>query len=141
VSKNDSTFRITLPDNSMYPYIGKISVIDRAVDQQTGSIRVRIIVPNHEKMLKSGMSCKVLVLNASAGEQVLVPFKAVLEQLGEYFVFVTNGKIVHQVKITLGPRVFNNVVILDGLQGGETIVVDGLQKLHDGSSFTIGTPQ
>src|SRR5208337_3614206 len=114
IPKNDSTFRITLPDNSIYPYIGKISVIDRAVDQQTGSIRVRITVPNREKILKPGMSCKVLVLNASTGEQLLVPFKAVLEQLSEYFVFVVNGKIVKQVKVSLGPRVFANVVILDG---------------------------
>ena len=106
ISKNDSTFRITLPDNSIYPYLGKISVIDRMVDQQTGSIRVRIIVPNKAKMLKTGMSCKVLVLNANAGQQVIVPFKAVMEQLGEYFVFAVNGKTVKQVKVSLGPRVF-----------------------------------
>src|ERR1035437_1483127 len=72
ISKNDTTFKITLSDNSIYPYMGKISVIDRAVDPQTGTIRVRITVPNHEKMLKPGMSCKVLVLNANAGQQILI---------------------------------------------------------------------
>ena len=138
---NDTTFRITLPDNSIYPYIGKISVIDRAVDPQTGSIRVRITVPNPEKMLKPGMSCKVLVLNANAGQQMLIPFKAVMEQLGEYFVFVKQDKNVKQVKVTLGPRVNSNVIVLKGLNGGETIVVDGIQKLHDGSEITIAPPQ
>jgi membrane fusion protein (multidrug efflux system) len=141
ISKNDSTFRITLPDNSLYPYMGKISIIDRMVDQQTASIRVRIIVPNKGKNLKTGMSCKVMVLNENAGQQVIVPFKAVMEQLGEYFVFAVNGKTVKQVKISLGPRVFSNVVILNGLSGDETIVVDGIQKLHDGSAYTIGLPQ
>ncbi len=137
IPDNDTTFRITLPDNSIYPYIGKISVIDRAVDPQTGSIRVRLTVSNHEGMLKPGMSCKVLVLSANAGQQILIPFAAVLEQLGEYFVFIVKDKNVEQVKVSLGPRVMSNVIVLKGLNGGETIVVDGIQKLHDGSKITI----
>ncbi len=140
-SEADTTFRLTLPDNSIYPHIGKISVIDRAVDMQTGSIRVRITVPNAEKMLKPGMSCKVMVLNANAGEQVIIPFKATLEQLGEYFVFVKQDKTVKQVKVALGPKVGLNVIVLKGLDGGETIVEDGIQKLHDGSAITIAPPQ
>ncbi|MGC1390796.1 MAG: efflux RND transporter periplasmic adaptor subunit [Bacteroidales bacterium] len=141
ISKNDTTFKITLPDNSIYPFFGKISVIDRAVDQQTGTIRVRIIVPNPEKNLKSGMSCKVLVLNAFSGEQILIPFKAVLEQLSEYFVYTVKDKSVQQVRISLGPRVNSDVIVLKGLKGDETIVVDGIQKLHDGSEITISQPQ
>jgi len=141
ISKNDTTFKITLPDNSIYPFFGKISVIDRAVDQQTGTIRVRIIVPNHEKNLKPGMSCKVLVLNAYAGQQVLIPFEAVLEQLSEYFVYIIKDKNVQQVKVSLGPRVNSNVIVLKGLKGDEIIVVDGIQKLHDGSEITIAQPQ
>ena len=141
ISNNDSTFRITLPNNAIYPYSGKISVIDRAVDPQTGSIRVRITVANSEKMLKPGMSCKVLVLNDNSGQQLLIPFKAVLEQLGEYFLFVVKDKKVSQVKITLGPRVLSNVIVLKGLEGGESIVVDGIQKLHDGSLVTTEPSQ
>ncbi len=141
IASNDTTFRITLPDNSIYPHIGKISVIDRAVNPQTGSIRVRITVPNSEKLLKPGMSCRVLALNANAGEQIIVPFKAILEQMGEYFVYIVKDKNVKQVKISLGPRVNANVVILKGLNGGETIVVDGIQKLHDGSQISLAPPQ
>jgi len=125
----------------MYPYSGKLSVIDRAVDKQTGSIRVRITVSNKERMLKPGMSCKVLVLNDNSGRQLLVPFKAVLEQLGEYFVFVVKEMRVSQVKIALGPKVQSNVIVLNGLSGGETIAVDGIQKLHDGSAIKIATSQ
>jgi RND family efflux transporter MFP subunit len=141
IAKNDTTFKIKLPDNSTYPFFGKISVIDRAVDPQTGTIRVRIIVPNHERILKPGMSCKVLVLNANSGQQVLIPFSAVLEQLSEYFVFTIKDKNVQQVKVSLGPRVNTNVIVLKGLKGDETIVVDGIQKLHDGSEITLAQPQ
>ena len=139
VSLNDSTFRIVLPDNSIYPYYAKISVIDRSVDPQTGSIRVRVTVPNQEGILKPGMSCKVMVLNANAGQQVLIPFKSVMEQLGEYFVFVIEGKNVKQQKVFLGPRVSSNVIVLKGLQGGESIVLDGIQKMHDGTEITFMT--
>jgi membrane fusion protein, multidrug efflux system len=140
ISKNDTTFKVVLPDNSIYPYFGKISVIDRAVDPQTGTIRVRIIVPNKERILKPGMSCKVLVINNQAGLQALIPFKAVLEQLGEYFVYIINDKYVRQVKVSLGPRVASNVIVLKGLKGDEQIVVDGIQKLHDGAEVTIASP-
>ena len=141
IAKNDTTFKIKLPDNSTYPFFGKISVIDRAADPQTGTIRVRITVPNQDRILKPGMSCKVLVLNANSGQQVLIPFAAVLEQLSEYFVFTIKDKNVQQVKVSLGPRVNSNVIVLKGLKGDETIVVDGIQKLHDGSEVTIAQPQ
>jgi RND family efflux transporter MFP subunit len=141
ISRNDTTFRLILPDNSVYPHIGKISVIDRAVDPQTGTIRVRITVPNNERVLKAGMSCKALALNVNAGIQILIPFKAVLEQLGEYFVFLVNEKNVKQVKILLGPMVKTDIIVLKGLKGDETIVVDGIQRLHDGSEITISAPQ
>ena len=133
ISANDTTFKITLPDNSTYPFFGKISVIDRAVDQQTGTIRVRITVPYHEKILKPGMSCKVQVLNVNSGQQIIIPSAAVIEQLGEYFVFRVNNNLAEQVKVIVGPSVNANFIILKGLSAGETIVVEGTQKLHDGA--------
>jgi membrane fusion protein (multidrug efflux system) len=141
ISAKDTTFKITLPDNSIYPFFGKISVIDRAVDPLTGTIRVRITVPNHEKILKPGMSCKVLVLNAYAGQQIIIPFEAVLEQLSEYFVYIVKDNKAQQVKVSLGPRVNANVIVLKGLKGDETIVVDGIQKLHDGSEISVAQSQ
>ena len=141
ISAKDTTFKITLPDNSTYPFFAKISVIDRAVDPLTGTIRVRITVPNHEKILKPGMSCKVLVLNAYAGQQIIIPFEAVLEQLSEYFVYIVKDNKAQQVKVSLGPRVNANVIVLKGLKGDETIVVDGIQKLHDGSEISVTQSQ
>jgi membrane fusion protein (multidrug efflux system) len=141
ISKNDTTFKIALHDNTTYPFFGKISVIDRAVDPLTGTIRVRVTIPNHDRILASGMSCKVLVLNAYSGQQVLIPFAAVLEQLGEYFVYVIKDKNVQQVKVALGPRVNSKVIVSNGLKGDETIVLDGIQKLHDGSEIVMTQPQ
>jgi len=140
-SEIDTTFRVVLTDNSIYPLAGKISVIDRAVNPQTGSIRVRITVPNPEGILKPGMSCKVLVLNINAGKQIIIPSTAVVEQLGEYFVFKVKDNVVEQVKILVGPRVNANFIVLKGLATGETIVVEGTQKLHDGTEVKIVSSQ
>src|ERR1022692_4153158 len=84
----DSLFTLLLPNNSLYPHNGKISIIDRAVDPQTGSIRVRLVFPNPQNDLKVGMSCIVRVHNQDAAPQLVIPGKAVVEQMGEYFVLL-----------------------------------------------------
>ena len=131
-SKNDSTFRISLPDNSIYPENGKIFTIDRAVDPQTATIRIRLIFPNTANTLKDGMSCDVNILNENSGEQLVIPFKAVMEQMSEYFVFVADSQKVHQTKITIGAQLEGKVIVANGLHEGQQIVTDGIQKLHNG---------
>ena len=56
-SKTDSTFTVTLPDGTIYSKPGHIVLLDRAVDQTTGTIRARIVFPNPEKMLIVGVTC------------------------------------------------------------------------------------
>ena len=91
----DSLFTFLLPDESLYPYTGKISVIDRAVDPQTGSIRVRLVFPNPKYTLKAGLSCVVREHNQDTLPQMLIPGKAIVEQMGEYFVFVAKDTIIN----------------------------------------------
>ena len=90
----DSLFTMLLPDNSLYNFTGKISVIDRAVDPQTGSIKVRLVFPNPKNDLKVGMSCVVRVHNLETIPQMLIPTKAIVEQMGEYFVYVAKDTVV-----------------------------------------------
>lgn len=136
----DSTFTLLLPDNTVYTQPGHISVIDRAVDPQTGTLKTRLVFPN-KGQLKPGMSTNVRVLNNQGNNFVLAPYKAVVEQMGEYFVFVVNDSSkVTQRKIQLGTRISEKVIIKDGLQAGEKIVTEGVQKLKDGTAVTTGAP-
>ena len=89
----DSLFTFLMPDNSVYPYTGEISVIDRAVDPQTGSIRVRLVFPNPKLTLKAGISCVVREHNSDTSPQMLIPGKAIVEQMGEFFVFVARDTL------------------------------------------------
>ena len=149
----DSLFTILLADNSLYPYTGKISVIDRAVDAQTGSIRVRLVFPNPNNLLRVGMSCVVRVHNQDTQPQLVLPNKAVVEQMGEYFVYVAKDTVINptkstadtatkpkliaaQKKVQIGQTIGANVVIKTGINEGDRVVVDGVQTLHDGSRIT-----
>jgi RND family efflux transporter MFP subunit len=151
----DSLFTILLADNSLYPINGKISVIDRAVNSQTGAITVRLVFPNPKGMLKVGMSCVVRVHNQEAAPQLVVPGKAVVEQMGEYFVYTAKDSLMNnpkagadsvkrkvkrlvalQKKVQVGETIGANMIIKSGINNGDRIITDGIQLLHDGSQIT-----
>lgn len=141
LTKYDSLFTLSLPDNSIYPYPGKISFLDRAVDMQTGTLKIRLEFPNPKKALKDGMSCNVRVENKHADKVVVIPNKAVTEQMGEYFVYVIEQDTARQHKVKVGKVVGKNIVIQEGLKPGEQVITEGLQKLRDGVAVQTGTPQ
>lgn len=139
-SAADSTFTIAF-GRDVYPYSGSISFIDRAVDAQTGTIKVRLVFSNEKKLLKAGMSTTVRVLNAAGEQSVLIPYKAVTEQLGEHFVYVVgDSSKVTQRKIDIGRPIGADIIIKDGLKPGETVVVQGIQNLREGAVITTTLP-
>ena len=138
-AKPDSTFTLILADQSRYPYPGSIYIIDRAVDPQTATIKVRFSFPNPENLLKSGMSANLQILNNSGDQTLLIPYKATVEQMAEYFVFVVNADTVAQRKIQIGQHIRDMVIVKSGLIENELIVVDGVQKLKDGSKIKLSS--
>jgi membrane fusion protein (multidrug efflux system) len=148
----DSLFTIILPNDSIYQYTGKLSVIDRAVDPQSGTIRVRVVFSNPDYTLRPGTSCILRVHNQETGPKLLVPGKALVELMGEYFVYVVKDTVAAdpkdstktqavqmaiQKKVQPGQTIEPSVIINKGLHEGERIVVDGVQSLHTGSLITI----
>lgn len=137
---SDSTFSIAF-GTDIYPLYGTISLIDRAVDPQTGTIKARLVFPNEKNMLKAGMSTTVRVLNSSKEKSVMIPYKAVTEQLGEFFVYVVgDSSKVSQRKIIPGKQLGTAVIVKDGLEQGEKIVTQGIQNLREGSVITTAPP-
>lgn len=132
----DSTFRLVF-GSEVYPAYGKLSTIDRAVDPQTGSLKMRITFPNPDHTLRAGMSATLRVLSAPREASVIIPYKAITEQLGEFFVYVADSSKVSQRKVLLGKQINRNVIIKDGLKEGETIVTEGVQNLREGSVISL----
>lgn len=136
----DTTFSLAF-GNQVYPGYGSINLIDRAVDPQTGTIKTRLQFNNDKGMLKPGMNTTVRVLNNSA-KAVIIPYKAIGEQLGEYFVYVVgDSSKVTQKKVQLGKQVGTNVIVKNGLDAGNRIVVEGVQKLREGAVITTVPPK
>jgi membrane fusion protein (multidrug efflux system) len=129
----DSTFTLAF-GTDVYPYPGKILLIDRAVDPQTGSIKTRLTFPNPDNRLLSGMTATVRVLNNASKQAVTIPYKAVTEQLGEFFVYVAgDSSKVSQRKLVLGEPIGTNIIVKEGLKAGEKIAVEGVQNLREGA--------
>jgi membrane fusion protein (multidrug efflux system) len=136
----DSTFRLVF-GNDVYPEPGHIYLIDRAVDPQTGTIKTRLLFPNRMGMLKAGMNATVRVSTGAQMRSIVIPSKAVTEQLGEFFTYVVgDSSKVTQRRVDLGQQIGDKVIIRNGLQTGETIVVEGTQNLRQGSVITTKAP-
>ena len=136
----DSTLRFVLPGGQPYGQPGRIETIDRAVDPQTGTITVRVAFTNPQHQLKAGLSGVVKVLNTNSGNRLVIPNRAIVEQMGENFVYVALGDSAKQRKVQLGPRLRDEIVILNGIQAGDKIVTDGVQKLRDGAKIQVSAP-
>ncbi|WP_428667430.1 efflux RND transporter periplasmic adaptor subunit [Runella sp.] len=129
----DSTFTLAF-GRDIYPYPGKIQLIDRAVDPQTGTIKTRLIFPNRDNLLRAGMTGTVRVLNRASTKSIVIPYKAVTEQLGEFFVYVAgDSSKVSQRRIVPGQSLGTTIIVKEGLKEGEKIAVEGVQNLREGS--------
>jgi len=136
----DSIFSIVLPDQSHYPHYGQLSVLDRAVDAETGTLRVRLIFANPDRLLRPGLTCDLRMRVVSPAGDLIIPYRAVVEQMGEYFAFVLNGNTVSQRRLSLGMRVHDMVVVTGGLSAGDRIVTDGVQRLRDNAVVAVTSP-
>jgi membrane fusion protein (multidrug efflux system) len=135
---SDSTFTIAF-SGEVYPSPGKIVLLDRAVNAQTGTIKMRLSFPNNNNLLRAGMNGTVRIKNNASEKQLLIPYKSVTEQLGEFFVYaVGDSNKVNQRKVVLGRQINTNVIIKEGLKEGDVIVVQGVQNLREGA--TVAPP-
>lgn len=139
-TQKDSTFTLAF-EGEVYPYPGKIALIDRAVNPQTGTIKARLVFPNQKDLLKAGMNGTVRVKNSASTSSIIIPYKAVIEQLGEYFVYIPgDSNKVSQRKVLLGRQLGANIIIKDGLQQSDKVVTQGVQNLREGVKVTIAPP-
>jgi len=134
---SDTLFSLALTDGSVYPFTGTLASMDRAVDPNTGTLKVRLSFANPKHNLRPGMSATVRVHHKDGAAAIMIPYKAVTEQMGEYFVYiVTDSNTVTQTKIKLGPVLQDRVMVKEGLEPGQRIVSEGLQRVREGAKIT-----
>jgi RND family efflux transporter MFP subunit len=128
---------LILTDGSSYPQKGKILLADRQVDPNTGTIRIVAAFPNPGNILRPGQYGRVRVETRMKKGALLLPQSAVAESQGSHQVAVVGSD--HKVSMRAvkpGETVGTMWVIDEGVQPGEQVVVEGLQKLRDGTLVT-----
>ena len=125
--------QLILADGSTYPDEGKFYFADRQVDQSTGAIRIAGLFPNPDNVLRPGGYAKVRAIIRRQPGALLVPQRAVSELQGGYQVAVVGADDKVDVRtVTVGDRVDNRWIITSGLNAGDRVVVEGVQRMRTG---------
>jgi membrane fusion protein (multidrug efflux system) len=125
---------LILADGSIHPQKGTLAFADRQVDSRTGTITVVALFPNPGNILRPGQFARVRELTTTKKGALLVPQRAVMELQGSYQVAVVGPDSKVDIRpVKVGDRVDNFWVIEEGLKPGERVVVEGLQKVKEGT--------
>ncbi|GLI33761.1 efflux RND transporter periplasmic adaptor subunit [Desulforhabdus amnigena] len=124
---------LILADGSVYPYKGEFSFAERQVDVKTGTIRIAALFPNPGDILRPGQFGRVRAVTDTKKGAIMVPQRAVMELQGSYQVAVVGPENKVSIRsVKAGERVDSLWVITSGLQPGERVIVEGLQKVKEG---------
>ena len=127
-------FRVFLADGSEYPQRPRLNFIDPAVDQRTGTLAIRLEVDNPQHLLHAGQFARVQVAEAQLRDAVVLPQRAIQELQGKYYVWTVDEKgTAQQRDVQMGSRIGNGWQVQQGLEAGEVVVVEGVQRLKPGS--------
>jgi len=132
--------KLILSDGSTFPHEGAFLLADRQVDANTGTIRVVGSFPNPNNLLRPGQFGRVVAEMGTQKSALLVPQRAVTELQGSYQLAVVgsdNKVSIRPVKV--GPNIGKMLIIQDGLKAQERVIVEGLQKVKDGTVVTTKT--
>jgi membrane fusion protein (multidrug efflux system) len=124
---------LILSDGSTYSYKGEVAFADRQVDERTGTIRVAAIFPNPQNLLRPGMFSRVRAEMGIKKGALVIPQQAVSEVQGRYLVAVVSPENKVSIKpVKVGQRFGQLWVVEEGLQAGEKVVAEGIQKVREG---------
>ena len=131
--KDKKNLELVLVDGSLFEHKGSINFLDREVDPSTGAILVQAIFPNPDGLLRPGQFAKVRATVDIVKDGILVPQRCVMELQGISSVFVVNDENkVESREIKVGPTINEFFLVESGLEAGEKIVYEGLQKVRSG---------
>jgi len=128
---------LILADGAVHPHKGLIDAVEREVDATTGTLAVQFKFPNPNRLVRPGQYGRARFVVETKAGALLVPQRAVQELQNLYSVATVGegGKVAFK-SVKVGPRVESLWVIEEGLKAGETVVVEGLQRIREGMTVT-----
>jgi len=139
-ARADSVIMLELGGGEIYPLSGRITTLDRAINRNTGTITVRATFDNPSGRLRAGLSAVLRIRQRSETKQLVIPYKAVTEQLGQTTVYVLgDSSRVEQRVIKLGLKSGDKTVVAEGLALGDQVVTEGMINLRHGALVQAGS--
>ena len=135
----DIKVRLRFANGSIYQQEGTINFVDVSVNQATDTVIARATMPNPDGTLIDGQLVGVVLEGGRPDERVVVPQAALIaDQEGVYVFIVEDGKAAVR-RVKTGGESGANIVVLEGLKGGEQVIVEGLQSVRPGQDV-MATP-
>ncbi len=135
--------KLRLSNGRLYADQGTVEFVDNRVDEGTGTITIRATFPNPDKLLRPGQFVTILVERDEPSTELLVPQAAIQEDQAGYFVLVVDDQNrVSTRRVEVGDPYGTDWIIKEGLEVGELVVFEGLQKVRPGVEVqtTVTTP-
>ena len=128
-------FHIRLADGTDWKLPGKLNFVDATIDQKSGTLQVRISVPNPDRLLRPGLFVRVFVAAFDNPSAIRIPQQAVQELQGLKTVYVVGAENKAESRqIVANYRLGNDWVVDSGLKSGERVVVEGIGKIRAGAT-------
>jgi membrane fusion protein (multidrug efflux system) len=125
--------QLILGDGTVYPQRGRALLVNREVDTRTGTIQVRAEFPNPGNVLRPGQYARIRAVTEVRKGALVIPQRAIFELQGVYQVGVVGSDNKVTIKsVQLGPQLADVWVVESGLQAGDSVIVDGLQRVKNG---------
>ncbi|WP_076417555.1 efflux RND transporter periplasmic adaptor subunit [Colwellia sp. UCD-KL20] len=134
-SANQTDVELTMEDGSIYPHKGTLQFSEVTVDPSTGSVTLRAKFPNPEKLLLPGMYARASIVEGVKTKAILVPQRGVTRNSkGEpTALVVSKDNTVESRVLTIDRSVGANWLVINGLDEGDKLIVEGLQKIRPGA--------
>ncbi len=136
-----SSVQLLMENGQPYPLKGTLQFSDVTVDESTGSITLRAIFPNPQRMLLPGMFVRARIDEGTQPDAILVPQQGVTRTpRGDATVMVVNDKNQVESRTVVAPQaVGDRWLVTEGLKNGDRVIVSGLQKVRPGVTV-VATP-
>lgn len=127
-----NTVELIMADGSKYEHAGEVEVASGNIDKTTGSIPLKAVFKNDNKLLRSGGSGRI-VLKKSLSDVIAIPMESVKDIQDRFFVYVLSGKnTIKMVPVEIDGKTNSHYIVKSGLKPGEKIAINRIDLLSDG---------
>ena len=136
LADNKAVVTLILSDGSEYPYKGTLEFADVNVDETTGTVTIRAKFPNPHQELLPGLYVRAILTQGEKDDALLVPQRSLMrDNRGNPYVYtVTKDNKIERRSLQVGSAYNESWLVLSGMQAGDKVVVEGLQKIRNGAT-------